>query len=451
MFQRVLIANRGEIAVRIIRACRELGIETVAIYSQADEDSLHARLADQAFCVGPAPSSGSYLNIPNIISTAVLAEVDAIHPGYGYLSEQAHFAEICHTHGIKFIGPPVAAIEKMGDKAAARRMMQEAGLPVIPGSEPVQSEEEALAAAEEIGYPIMLKAASGGGGKGMRVVEDAQALRLVFASAQAEAEASFGDRRLYLEKFIRSPRHVEIQILADEHGNIIHLGERECSLQRRHQKVLEEAPSPVVDEDLRRRMGEAAVAGARAVGYTNAGTMEFLLDADGNFYFMEMNTRIQVEHPVTEMITGIDLVQEQILIAAGYPLRWRQEDITWNGHAIECRINAEDPARGFLPSPGTIDFYHMPGGPGLRIDSMAFSGCVVSPYYDSMIAKVICHAPTREQALQKMRAALSEVIISGIHTNVAFHQALLDDERVQRGEVSTDFIDRAIQEGSLRL
>lgn len=451
MFQRVLIANRGEIAIRIIRACRELGIETVAVYSQADEDSLHARLADQAYCVGPAPSGGSYLNIPNIISTALLAEVDAIHPGYGYLSEQAHFAEICNTHGIKFIGPPVAAIEKMGDKAVARAVMQQAGLPVVPGSEPVLSEEDALAAAEEIGYPIMLKAASGGGGKGMRIVEDAQSLRRLFASAQAEAEASFGDRRLYLEKFIRSPRHIEVQILADEHGNVIHLGERECSLQRRHQKVLEEAPSPAVDAELRQRIGEAAVAGAKAVGYTNAGTFEFLLDADGNFYFMEMNTRIQVEHPVTEMVTGIDLVQEQLWIAAGHPLRWRQDQITWTGHAIECRINAEDPARGFMPSPGTIDFYHMPGGPGTRIDSMAYSGCVISPYYDSMIAKVICHAPDRQQSLQRMRAALDEVIIDGIQTNVAFHQLLLDDERVQRGDIATDFIDRSIQDGSLKL
>lgn len=443
MFKRILIANRGEIALRILRSCRELGIETVAIYSEADRDSLHVRLADQAFCVGPAPSAQSYLNIPNILSTAVLSGVDAIHPGYGYLAEQAHFADMCETHGIKFIGPSIESIELMGDKSIAKETMRQAGVPVIPGSElPIETEADACAVADEIGYPIMLKAASGGGGKGMRVARDRDQLLRVWPLARGEAGASFGDDRLYMERLIQSPRHIEIQILADEHGNVIHLGERECSIQRRHQKVLEEAPSPAIDEELRMRMGEAAVVGAQAVGYSNAGTMEFLLDADGRFYFMEMNTRIQVEHPVTEMVTGIDLIQEQIRIAAGQELRYKQEDISWHGHAIECRINAEDPEIDFRPSPGDISFYHAPGGPGIRVDSAAYAGALVSPHYDSMIAKIICHAPDRSQAIRRMQAALDELIIEGIQTNVRFQQSILANEWFQRGEVDTDFVSK---------
>lgn len=447
MFRRILIANRGEIALRIIRSCRELGIETVAIYSEADRDSLHVRMADQAVCVGPGPSARSYLNIPNILSAAVLTEVDAIHPGYGYLAERAHFADMCATHGIKFIGPSVETIERMGDKAVAKRMMQEAGVPVIPGSEQaVETEEEAIALAEEIGYPIMLKAAAGGGGKGMRLVADRDELLRAWPVARGEAQAAFGDDRLYMERFIESPRHIEVQILADEHGNVIHLGERECSIQRRHQKMIEEAPSAVIDPDLRRRMGEAAVAGARAAGYFNAGTMEFLVDRSGNFYFMEMNTRIQVEHPVTEMVTGVDIVKEQILIAAGEPLSYKQEDIHWQGHAIECRINAEDPDKDFRPSPGVITFYHAPGGPGIRIDSAAYTGLEVSPFYDSMIAKVIAYGADREEAIRRMEGALDELTIEGIKTNIDFHRAVLANERFRRGEVATDFLAKHMEE-----
>lgn len=447
MFKRILIANRGEIALRILRACRELEIETVAIYSEADKEALHARLADEAICVGPSQSARSYLNIPNIISAAVLSDVDAIHPGYGYLSEQARFADICETHGIKFIGPSVRCIEQMGDKSVAKDAMRRAGVPVIPGSERAVSDEaEALRIAEEIGYPIMLKAAAGGGGKGMRVVHDSGSLVRALQAAKAEAGAAFGDDRVYLERLITSPRHIEIQLLADEHGHVIHLGERECSIQRRHQKVIEEAPAPGIDPDLRRRMGEAAVRGAKAVGYANAGTMEFLLDADGSFYFMEMNTRIQVEHPVTEMVTGVDIVKEQIRIAAGERLALNQDDITWDGHAIECRINAEDPEQGFRPSPGRITFYHPPGGLGVRVDSSAYTGGVVSPYYDSMIAKLICHAPDREQAIQRMQAALDELTIEGIRVNIPLHQSILASDRFRRAELATDFLDRHMED-----
>ena len=446
MFQKVLVANRGEIALRVIRACRALGIETVAIYSEADRESLHVWAADDAICVGPAPSARSYLNVPNIISAAVLAGADAIHPGYGYLSERAHFAEICETHGIKFIGPPVRAIEQMGDKVKAKRTMAEAGVPVLPGSlDPVREPAEALALAEEIGFPVIVKAAAGGGGRGMRVARDRDELLRVLEPARSEAAAAFGDDSVYIEKLLERPRHVEIQVMADEHGNVVHLGERECSLQRRHQKVVEEAPSPAVDERLREAMGRAAVKGAAAVGYTNAGTMEFLLDADGNFYFLEMNTRIQVEHPVTEWVTGIDLVREQILVAAGEPLSFRQEDVRLRGHAIECRINAEDPERNFMPSPGTIEFYHQPGGIGVRVDGAVYSGYTVPPYYDSLLAKLIVYGENREQAIRRMLAALDEFRVEGIATNISLHKSLISHPDFMRGELSTDFIDRALR------
>lgn len=443
MFEKVLVANRGEIAVRIIRACRELGIETVAIYSEADREALHVLLADEAYCVGPAPSSQSYLNIPNIMSTAVLAGVDAVHPGYGYLSEQAHFADICASHGMKFIGPTAESIERMGDKAAAKETVRAAGVPVIPGSNgPVSEEREAAAVAEEIGYPVLIKAAAGGGGMGMRIVASPQQLAGAFQVARSEAQAAFGSPDVYIEKAVEMPRHVEIQILADEHGNIIHLGERECSIQRRHQKLVEESPSPAVSPELRQAMGEAAIRAARAVGYTNAGTVEFLLDADGNFYFLEMNTRIQVEHPVTEAVTGIDLVKQQILIAAGEPLPWKQEDITWNGHAIECRINAEDPDRNFMPSPGRISLLHAPGGPGIRFDTGVYSGAMISPYYDPMFAKLIVHGRDRAEAIARAKAALHDLVVEGVQTNIEFHLRVMDDEAFQRGELSTDFIER---------
>lgn len=443
MFSKVLIANRGEIALRVIRACRELGIETVAIYSEADRDALHVWAADEAFCVGPGPSARSYLNIPNIISGAVLAGVDAIHPGYGYLSERAHFAEICETHGITFIGPSAEAIELMGDKVAAKKTVAAAGVPVIPGSlDPVWDPDEAVAIADEIGYPVMVKAAAGGGGKGMRIATSREELLRVLEPAKSEAQAAFGSDALYIERVIESPRHIEIQILGDQMGNVIHLGERECSLQRRHQKVLEEAPSPAVDPQLRQKMGEAAVKAARAVNYTNAGTIEFLLDAEGNFYFLEMNTRIQVEHPVTEWVTGVDLVKEQIRIAAGEPLSLSQEDVKWRGHAIECRINAEDPERGFLPSPGRVTAYHEPGGFGIRVDSGIAAGSDVPPYYDPLVAKLIVHGKDRDEAIAKALSALEEFRIEGIATNIAFHQELLRHPKFQAGELSTDFIER---------
>lgn len=443
MFEKILVANRGEIAVRIIRACRELGIGTVAIYSEADRESLHVLLADEAYCVGPAPSAQSYLNIPNIMSTAVLAGVDAIHPGYGYLSEQAHFADICASHGIKFIGPSPQSIAQMGDKATAKQTVRAAGVPVIPGSDgPVSDEREALAIADEIGFPVLIKAAAGGGGMGMRVVLERQQFAAAFQIARSEAQAAFGNPSVYIEKAVERPRHVEIQVLADEHGNIVHLGERECSIQRRHQKVVEESPSPAVTPALRQAMGEAAVRAAQAVGYANAGTVEFLLDAHGNFYFLEMNTRIQVEHPVTEMVTGVDLVKQQILIAAGEPLPWRQEDIQWRGHAIECRINAEDPDRNFMPSPGRITLIHAPGGPGVRFDSGVYSGMTIPPYYDSMFAKLIVHGRDRDEAIARAKAALHDLVVEGVRTNIEFHLRVLDDEAFRRGELSTDFIER---------
>jgi len=444
MFRKILIANRGEIALRIIRACKEMGVNTVAIYSEADRDSLYAHYADEAFCVGPAPGNRSYLNIPNIISAATLAGVDAIHPGYGFLAENARFAEICETHHLKFIGPGAEVIEKMGDKVVAKQTMREAGVPVIPGSTGALEAETALEAAEAIGYPVIIKASAGGGGRGMRVVRDREQLLNAFRTARAEAESAFGNPELYLEKYLEEPKHIEIQLLLDESGNGIFLGERDCSVQRRHQKVIEESPSPAVSSELRRLIGETALAGAKSAGYANAGTMEFLLDKDGSFYFMEMNTRIQVEHPVTEMVTGVDLIKEQIRIAAGMPLRLQQKDITVKGHAIECRINAEDPEKNFLPSPGQISLFHLPGGPGVRVDSSAYQGYVIPPYYDSLIAKLIVWDEDREAAVSRMIRALEEFEIEGIKTTIPFHLEVLNNPYFRKGEVFTNFIQTRI-------
>ncbi|NLM37843.1 MAG: acetyl-CoA carboxylase biotin carboxylase subunit [Firmicutes bacterium] len=447
MFGKILVANRGEIALRVIRACKELGIETVAVYSEVDQDALHVRYADEAVCVGPASPSKSYLNIINLISTATLTGVDAIHPGYGFLSENPRFVEICETHNIKFIGPPASVMEKMGDKSRAKRIMKEQGVPVIPGSDgPLTSVEEALDVAAEIGYPVIIKAAAGGGGRGMRVVHSPDDLKQAVQTAQLEAEAAFGHPEVYLEKYLEEPRHIEIQVLFDEYGNGVYLGERECSLQRRHQKILEESPSPRVSPKLRKALGEAALKGARAVGYKNAGTVEFLVDKDDRFYFMEMNTRIQVEHPVTEMVTGIDLVKQQILIAAGEKLPWRQEEITLRGHAIECRINAEDPQKNFLPQPGLIQFYHAPGGPGIRVDSAAYSGYLITPYYDSMIAKLIAWGETREEAITRMIRALDEFEVEGIPSTILFHLEILHHPNFIKGEFTTDFVHNLIKE-----
>jgi acetyl-CoA carboxylase biotin carboxylase subunit len=442
MFRRVLVANRGEIAVRVIRACRELGIETVAVYSEADRNALHVQLADEAYCIGPTPSKQSYLHIPSIMSVATLTEVDAIHPGYGFLAENSDFAEVCEACGITFIGPSAQAIVTMGDKAVAKETMKRAGVPTVPGSDGlIQSVDEAVEVAEAIGYPVIIKATAGGGGKGIRVVRDPDALRQAITTAQREAETAFGNAGVYLEKYIERMRHVEIQILADRHGNVIHLGERDCSVQRRLQKLVEESPCPVLTEETRQAMGEAAVAAARAVDYVGAGTIEFIYAPDGKFYFMEMNTRIQVEHPVTEWVTGVDLVREQILAAAGEPLSVRQEDIQLRGHAIECRINAEDPERNFMPSPGTITEYLPPGGIGVRVDSAAYPGYTVPPHYDSMIAKLIVWAPTREQAIDRMIRALMEFRIEGVKTTIPFHLKLLQHEKFRAGDVSTRFLE----------
>lgn len=444
MFHKILIANRGEIALRIIRACKELGIKTVAVHSDADSEALHVKLADESICIGPAPSAKSYLNMKSIISAAEVTDADAIHPGYGFLSENAEFAEICANCGLTFIGPTPENMRLMGDKISARQTVTKAGVPILPGTkEGVHSAEEARRVAAEIGYPVIIKATAGGGGRGMKVVHSPASLPNAFAAARSEAQAGFGNPEVYIEKFCDRPRHVEIQIMADKHGNVIHLGERDCSIQRRHQKLIEEAPCPVLDPATRKKMGDCAVAAAKAVGYTSVGTMEFLLDQQGNFYFMEMNTRVQVEHPVTEMITGIDIIKEQIRSAAGIPLRFKQEDIKINGHAIECRINAEHPFK-FTPSPGKIDGYHPPGGLGVRVDSAVYDQYTVLPHYDSMIAKLIVHADTREEAIRRMARALDEYIIEGIKTTIAFHQKIMDNKDFIEGNVDTGFLERLV-------
>ena len=440
-FKKILIANRGEIACRIIWTCKEMGIKTVAVHSDVDRDSLHVRFADEAACIGPAPSAQSYLNIPAIISTAEIFNVDAIHPGYGFLAESAYFAEICDACNIKFIGPTANVIRMMGDKIEARRTMHEAGLPIVPGSKGgVTSEEEGLKLAREIGYPLIVKASAGGGGRGMRIVRSEQELGHALTTASTEAAAAFNDGSVYIERYIEQPRHIEIQVLADEFGECIHLGERECSIQRRHQKLMEEAPSTVLTPELRKSMGDAAVQACKKLGYSSAGTVEFLLDAQGNYYFMEMNTRIQVEHPVTEMVTLADIVRNQIRIAEGEPLGYTQDDLMIVGHAIECRINAENPET-FAPSPGTITAFNLPGGPGVRVDTFVYSGYQVTPFYDSLIAKVIVHARTRELAIARMRRALEAMVIEGIKTTIPLHLKIMDDPRFRKGEIGTDFME----------
>ena len=442
MMRKVLVANRGEIALRVMRACRELGIETVAVHSTADAESLHVKFADESVCIGEPLATASYLNVPRIVAAAEITGADAVHPGYGFLAENAEFAEIVGSCDIKWIGPAPGIITRMGDKDQARRTAMEAGVPVVPGSKGIcQGVDDAVTVAGEIGYPVMIKAVAGGGGKGMRPARDETELRRVFGMASAEAAAAFRNGAMYVEKLILRPRHVEIQVLADEHGNVIHLGERDCSVQRRHQKLIEESPSPAVDEALRARMGEAAVKLCHHVGYTSAGTVEFLLDEDGSFYFMEMNTRIQVEHPVTEMVTGIDLVKEQLRVAAGEPLRIRQEDVKLQGHAIECRINAEDPRRDFAPSPGRITMFHPPGGPGVRLDTHIYTDFVVGPHYDSLLAKLICHGADRAEAISRMIRALDELVVEGLPTSIDLHSAVLHDPIFVRGEATTRYLD----------
>ncbi|MCM8779912.1 MAG: acetyl-CoA carboxylase biotin carboxylase subunit [Candidatus Omnitrophica bacterium] len=441
MFSKVLIANRGEIALRIIRACKEMGIRTVAVYSQADRDSLHVRFADEAICIGDAPASSSYLNIPAVISAAEITDVEAIHPGYGFLAENPHFAEICESCKIAFIGPTPENIRLMGDKMLARTTMHKCGLPIVEGStEIIKNKEEALKTAKKIGYPVIIKAAAGGGGKGMRICHNDISLVSSLMTAQAEAEINFGNPSLYIEKYIENPRHIEIQVIADKYGHALHLFERDCSIQRRHQKLLEESPSLAVDNKLRKRLGELAVRAIKAVNYISAGTIEFLLDRHHNFYFMEMNTRIQVEHPVTETVVGIDLLKEQIRIAAGEKLNLKQEELKLNGAAIECRINAEDPENNFAPSPGKIENLNLPGGPGVRIDTHIYPGYSIGPYYDSLIAKVITHGQDRNEAIQRMKRALEEFTIEPIKTTIGFHRELMNNALFLRGEVSTHFI-----------
>jgi acetyl-CoA carboxylase biotin carboxylase subunit len=443
-----MIANRGEIALRIVRACRELAVHSVVVYSQADEHTLAVQLADEAICIGPGPAVDSYLQIDRIIAAAEVCDVDAIHPGYGFLAENAHFADVCEKCNIRFIGPSANAIRAMGDKAEARKTMIKAGVPVTPGSKDIiRDEAEVLRLAHEMEYPVILKASAGGGGKGMRVVHNDASLIKSFHAARREAEMAFGCGDVYMEKFIENPRHVEFQILADTHGKIIHLGERDCSLQRRHQKLIEEAPCAALTQNLREAMGEAAIKAAEAADYSTAGTVEFLLGQDGKFYFMEMNTRIQVEHPVTEMVTGIDLIKEQIRCAAGDPLRFEQEDIRLKGHAIEVRINAEDPSRNFAPSPGRIEFYNPPGGPGVRVDSHAYTGYQIPPYYDSMIGKLIVHGEDRKEALARCRRALGEFMIEGVHTTIDFAAHLLQSDGVIAGEYHTGSIEKLLEAG----
>jgi acetyl-CoA carboxylase biotin carboxylase subunit len=447
MFEKVLIANRGEIALRVVRACRMLDLKTVAVHSEADADALHVRFADEAVCVGPAPSDQSYLNIPRLISAAEITGADAIHPGYGFLAENAEFAEICRESKLEFIGPTPEQIRQMGDKSEARRLMQQAGVPVVPGSEgPVEDEEIVVGTAQEIGFPGLVKASAGGGGKGMRVARDEVELRKALPQARREATAAFGDGRVYLERFLERPRHVEIQVLGDRQGRVVHFGERDCSIQRRHQKLLEEAPSPAVDEALRSRMGEAAVQGVERIDYVGAGTIEFLLTEDGEFYFMEMNTRIQVEHPVTEMVTGQDLVLLQIAVAMGEPLEIRQDQVRFRGHAIECRINAEDPDRNFLPTPGRISSFHQPGGPGVRVDTAVYQSYQIPPHYDSLIAKVLAHGHDRAQAVSRMRVALDEFIVEGVATTIPLHRRLIDEPRFLEGQVHTWFLEEWLEE-----
>ena len=446
MFNKVLIANRGEIAVRIIRACRELGIATVAVFSEPDREALHTQLADEAVCIGPAKAQDSYLNMQNIISAAVLTNAQAIHPGFGFLSENSIFAEMCEECNIKFIGPDAKTIDEMGNKSHARDLMIKAGVNVIPGSDgTVESIEAAYELADKLGYPVMIKASAGGGGKGIRIAHSNEELKNAYESAKLETSLAFGDDEIYMEKVIVNARHIEIQILGDDFGNVIHLGERDCSIQRRNQKVLEEAPSPKLDDKTRKAMGEAAVRAAKAVGYKGAGTIEFLYDKDGNFYFMEMNTRVQVEHPVTEMVTGIDIVKEQLNIASGNPLSYKQEDVKITGHAIECRINAENSEKNFAPSPGTIDFLLIPGGGiGVRVDSAVYEGCDILPFYDSMIAKVITCGKDRNEAIAKMRRALYEFVIKGVDTNIEFQESILNNPSYIAGEFDTSFIEKEI-------
>ena len=440
---KILIANRGEIAVRVIRACKEMNIKTVAVYSEADKDALHTRLADESICIGPAPSNKSYLNIKNIIEAAYITGSDSIHPGFGFLSENTQFAKICEESNIKFIGPKSEVIELLGNKSNAKKMMKKAGVPVIPGSDgSIKTLEEAKKIADEIGYPLMIKAAAGGGGKGIRIVNNPEELEKNYNLVKQEAKISFNDDELYIEKFVKNPRHVEIQILADEHRNIVHLGERDCSIQRKHQKVIEETPSTIVDENLRNKMGEAAIRAAKIAGYTSCGTVEFLVDSDKNFYFMEMNTRIQVEHPITEMRTGIDIVKEQIRIAAGEQLKFKQEDIEFKGHSIECRINAENPKKNFMPCPGKITGLNLPGGNGIRIDTGIYEGYTIPFTYDSMIAKIIVHGTTRNEAIAKMKRALEELVIEGVDTNADFIFEIIRTPDFIRGDFDTSFISK---------
>ena len=442
MFKKILIANRGEIALRVICAARELGIKTVAVYSEADEHSLHVRFADEDVCIGPARSADSYLNVPAIISAAEITGADAIHPGYGFLSESAYLAEVCEACHIKFIGPDPNVIRLLGDKARARRAMKKAGVPVLPGSDgPVESEEKALKVAKELGYPVIIKAVAGGGGRGMRIIRSESDLAKALKTAQREAEAAFGNGDVYIEKYVENPRHIEIQILGDHHGNVIHLGERECSIQRRHQKLIEEGPSVALTEKQRKKLGSTVVDAARAVQYTNAGTFEFIMDAQGNMYYLETNTRLQVEHPVTEFITGVDIVKEQIRVAAGERLAYKQSDITINGHAIECRINAEDPDT-LTPSPGLIQAWSVPGGPGVRVDTFAHAECTVSPYYDSLIAKIIVHGRDRSEAIARMRRTLEMTVVEGIKTSIPLHLKVLADPDFIAGRISTSFMER---------
>ncbi|MBI4520828.1 MAG: acetyl-CoA carboxylase biotin carboxylase subunit [Gemmatimonadetes bacterium] len=448
MFRKVLVANRGEIALRVIRACHELGIRTVAVYSEADRESLHVRFSDEEVCIGPPPARESYLNIPRIIAAAEITGAEAIHPGYGFLAENAEFAEICERSSIVFVGPTPDQIRVMGDKAQGRRTMRDLGVPVIPGTDVVRDADEGLQRAREIGFPVIIKAAAGGGGKGMRVVPDEESFPRLFPTAQGEAQAAFGDPSLYVEKYLVRPRHVEIQVFGDQHGRVMHLGERDCSIQRRHQKLLEETPSPAVTRELRAAMGETAVRGAAGIRYLGAGTIEFLLAADGSFYFMEMNMRIQVEHPVTEVATGFDLVKEQIRVAAGEPLSFPRTPMQPRGHVIECRVNAEDPDRGFAPAPGTVTTFHPPGGPGVRVDTHLYAGYRVPPHYDSLLAKLIVAGSTRDEAVIRTRHALEAFVIEGVPTTIGFLQRIVRDERFVRGEVDTGFAERFVSEGA---